>query len=469
MHSFHSTVSRRDFMKTLGLASAGIGATAAISPVFHDMDEVIASPTAGWKRAWFVKEVDEPTLEIDWNQIHRMDRRGQPGRDVMAGRSDGYYSYYLEIEEFVKKEFPDWKGTTLRDRALNEAWYSTWMGTQTVRTPAPTPDQLSGNTSIGPMPKWQGTPEENLRTIRAAFRSFGVSSVTVAPVDEKTRKLFYSYVGKQKVTFEDIDLFESTADRFAIPNNCQWVIHWTNLQDTELTSRMPSHVGRAGFPMAYTHVKRIDLLIEQFLRGLGYQSINAGNYCPSAAFGIMTGVGEHTRMGTTLNSPEYGSHLRGQYRVVTDLPLAITKPIDAGMERFCETCGVCGTQCPFGAIAMGDKSWDNACGQDWASDQSVGGDTCMWNIPGYNGWRLDYRKCMGNCCSCMGACPFGTAGASIIHEVVKGTMSVTPVFNSFFRSMSETFNYGHKEPESWWDLPLEQIPAYGVNPALLVK
>lgn len=58
MHSFHSTVSRRDFMKTLGLASAGIGATAAISPVFHDMDEVIASPTAGWKRAWFVKEVD---------------------------------------------------------------------------------------------------------------------------------------------------------------------------------------------------------------------------------------------------------------------------------------------------------------------------------------------------------------------------------------------------------------------------
>lgn len=40
MHSFHSTVSRRDFMKTLGLAGAGVGAAAATFPVFHDLDEL---------------------------------------------------------------------------------------------------------------------------------------------------------------------------------------------------------------------------------------------------------------------------------------------------------------------------------------------------------------------------------------------------------------------------------------------
>ena len=46
MSKFHSTVTRRDFMKGLGLAGAGIGAAAAASPVFHDLDEVAASNQA---------------------------------------------------------------------------------------------------------------------------------------------------------------------------------------------------------------------------------------------------------------------------------------------------------------------------------------------------------------------------------------------------------------------------------------
>lgn len=42
MNKLHSTVSRRDFMKGLGLAEAGLGAAMAAAPVFHDLDEVIA-------------------------------------------------------------------------------------------------------------------------------------------------------------------------------------------------------------------------------------------------------------------------------------------------------------------------------------------------------------------------------------------------------------------------------------------
>ena len=43
MSTFHSQVSRRDFMKGLGLTGAGLGAAGMINPVFHDLDEVLSS------------------------------------------------------------------------------------------------------------------------------------------------------------------------------------------------------------------------------------------------------------------------------------------------------------------------------------------------------------------------------------------------------------------------------------------
>ena len=43
MSKQHSTVSRRDFMKGLGLAGAGLGAAAAATPVFKDLDQLAAT------------------------------------------------------------------------------------------------------------------------------------------------------------------------------------------------------------------------------------------------------------------------------------------------------------------------------------------------------------------------------------------------------------------------------------------
>ena len=48
-------MSRRDFMKALGLAGAGVGAAAAAAPVFHDLDEVMSSASMQ-KHPWYVKE-----------------------------------------------------------------------------------------------------------------------------------------------------------------------------------------------------------------------------------------------------------------------------------------------------------------------------------------------------------------------------------------------------------------------------
>ena len=74
MSKFHTTVSRRTFMKGLGLAGAGLGAAAATAPVFHDLDEVIAAPQSNFKRPWYIKTgLDNPTSGVDWSAKERYD------------------------------------------------------------------------------------------------------------------------------------------------------------------------------------------------------------------------------------------------------------------------------------------------------------------------------------------------------------------------------------------------------------
>ena len=78
MTTFHSMVSRRAFMKGLGLAGAGLGGASLISPQFHDIDELISSSNALQKRPWYVKERElfNPTEDVDWQMMKRYDRAG---------------------------------------------------------------------------------------------------------------------------------------------------------------------------------------------------------------------------------------------------------------------------------------------------------------------------------------------------------------------------------------------------------
>jgi hypothetical protein len=71
MSKYHSTLSRREFLKALGFGGAGLAAAAVAPPVFHDLDEVISSPQATMKRPSWVKEVDKPTIDIDWGIMNR--------------------------------------------------------------------------------------------------------------------------------------------------------------------------------------------------------------------------------------------------------------------------------------------------------------------------------------------------------------------------------------------------------------
>ena len=170
------------------------------------------------------------------------------------------------------------------------------------------------------------------------------------------------------------------------------------------------------------------------------------------ALGVMAGLGELSRLNKMI-SPEYGP-LQRVFKVITDLPLAPTKPIDAGIMRFCRTCKKCAEMCPARALSMEtEPSWE-----------VVG----PWNNPGHRAYFQDGPRCRTwwsvstvGCATCLAVCPFSRKDKSFIHKVVAPTISITPLLNGFFTRMHTAFGYSTpREPESWWDL---DMPPHGIN------
>jgi len=99
-------------MKTLGLAGAG-----------HDLDEITASPKAEWKRPWWVRSVDTPTVEIDWDQMERFDGRKmqQVSFSKYVGEDENVRLIMSGAERTQQWILENRAGYTLRDRALDLA------------------------------------------------------------------------------------------------------------------------------------------------------------------------------------------------------------------------------------------------------------------------------------------------------------------------------------------------------------
>ncbi len=157
-----------------------------------------------------------------------------------------------------------------------------------------------------------------------------------------------------------------------------------------------------GDPISFQAYNRLALatrVIADYIRRLGYaaasQHISAG-----AAGGyqvlippllLWAGIGEVSRAGIILN-PFLGIGFKAA-AILTDLPLMPDKPIDFGLQDYCQHCKICAEMCPSKAISTGDK--------------------VMYN--GYETWKLDEQRCCsfsllnknGTICeTCVKVCPW---------------------------------------------------------------
>ena len=147
----------------------------------------------------------------------------------------------------------------------------------------------------------------------------------------------------------------------------------------------------------------VSIQLAQYIRALGYsaRAHHLYNYQVLAVpVAVDCGLGELSRAGFLITK-ELGLGLRLGV-VTTDMPLAHDKPVDIGIQSFCESCKVCAENCPIGAIPTGDKVEFN----------------------GLKKWKLDEEKCyrywhaVGTDCGlCMTTCPW-TKPSTRFHKAM---------------------------------------------------
>ncbi len=450
-------------MKVLGfgaLATAGN----SYGTAFRDVDEMMASPIADRNLPFCVKEVDEPTVEIDWEN---MENFANPMLTLFNR------SYWAEGEwekirdkniatttEKVKNNVP---GYSLRDRALGDAncwgWglsdiTPSWTGPEVQsRFEWEHPTMLYTPEDFG-VPKYEGTPEENARMLRVAGRILGAADVGIVQLNEKAKKLLYGGM----VQFEDVEKgYQKPNGVKILPNKDLWVLCSVipqSLWMAQFTDRMSwAQSNTAAYSRANIYSNRIKI----FLRGLGYQYYggSTADVGRAVGFGVLSGMAEYSRIGIMV-SPQYGANIRTVMLTITDLPLAVTRPIDAGITNFCRTCKKCAEMCPSGALSI-------------ETNTSWGGDA-PWQAKGIKGWYPDTRKCFEHvfggdpdCSICQAVCPFSKFDKAVIHDLVRMSISSTPALNRILSKLDDIFGYGTPKAGEVWDIDPKDIPLFGLD------
>lgn len=453
-------LSRRDFFRMAGLSAGAAVAVTVVKPetVQAASTGKISDPAGRQPRPWWVKTVDQPTIEIDWAKMQRYNEKEGTVRASLAK-----YVGQDKVDEWNKISAKNEKdrllnnvdGYTLKDQALSGAHVGvgkSFLGPQKAKTP-----EERG------VPRWTGSPEEGAKILRAALRHMGAATVGFVELNENTKKLIYSNdPDGLPLSFEDVDKPAETKEKRVIPNKAKYVVVYTVQMSEETMRRSPTVTGSQTTSLAYKRGESIQASLQEFLRGLGYMglgesSTNALGIAP--AFGVLAGLGELSRLNRLI-TPEFGPMVR-VFKLLTDLPVAVDKPINAGIMEFCKSCKKCAEACPSEALSFDKEPTWNVRGG--------------WNNSGHKAFFEDATKCReywltkagSNCGICFAVCPFAKKDKAWIHTWIKSGISALPFMDNFYRSMDDAFGYGvKKSSEEWWSLDL---PEYGIDTSTTVK
>ncbi|MCB1339500.1 MAG: reductive dehalogenase [Pseudooceanicola sp.] len=201
---------------------------------------------------------------------------------------------------------------------------------------------------------------------------------------------------------------------------------------------------------AYLRFSLLGGVIARQIRNLGYSAkahtVMDGDVLQPPLL-LLSGLGEVSRIGEVILNPYLGPRLKSGV-VTTDMPLAHDKPIDFGLQAFCEACNKCARECPSGAITAGPKR--------------------MFN--GYEIWKSDSQKCAtyrittqggAMCGRCMKTCPWNLEGIFAEKPFRWAAMNI-PAAAPALAKLDDAVGKGGLNPVKkwWWDIELAEDGAY---------
>ncbi len=349
-----------------------------------------------------LKRVDKPTTRITDN-VKRFDEREHGFGKVMRGELGE--AARREMERFVPK-FP-----------LGAAFFQTMtpliqaVDGEVARTRAPLPDD----------------PAELSRHIKKLGYFLRSDIVGIC---ELPRYAVYSH----DATGKEVNLDHKYAIIVVIDQNYETMLGSTG---DDWISGSQSFIG-------YSNTALISCVMADYIRRLGYRARahHALNYqvvVPPLL--LLAGIGEMSRAGIVLN-PFLGTRFKAAV-VTTDLPLEPDKPIDFGLQEFCEKCLKCAVECHANAIPRGDKE--------------------MYN--GYETWHFDAEKCSkfrttnphGSACGrCIKVCPWNKP-EGWTHDMVRWMVKRIPVLDRLLVKMDDAWGYGKQDKRYKWWYDLEEV------------
>ena len=202
---------------------------------------------------------------------------------------------------------------------------------------------------------------------------------------------------------------------------------------------------------AYLRFSLLGGVIAKQIRNLGYSAkshtVLDGEVLQPPLL-LLSGLGEVSRIGEVILHPLLGPRLKSGV-VTTDMPLAHDKPIDFGLQKFCESCNKCARECPSGAITAGPK--------------------LMFN--GYEIWKSDSQKCTtyrvtnpggAMCGRCMKTCPWNLEGL-FADKPFRWAAMKFPAAAPWLAKLDDAVGNGslNDNQKWWWDIEINEDGGYG--------
>jgi ferredoxin len=324
---------------------------------------------------WTLKRVNKPTTAIEESQISRWDER--EGGFHRAGRGDFGSTIQREYRRFVIKH-------PLSGALMNMA--KTLAGL------------VDGPMGLKPAPHTEN-PTIMAQHIKETAYFLRADMVGICELPE------YAVFSHNRWTGKPNDLAHSHAIAILID------------QDWRTSAAFTGHdwISNSMSFMSYSTSGFIACIMADYIRRLGYtaRAHHAMNYqvvVPPIL--LLAGLGEMCRIGDIVLNPFLGPRFKAAV-VTTDLPLSVDKPIDFGLQDFCDKCAKCARECPSQAISYGEK--------------------VMYN--GYERWSADSEQCtkmrVGNqhgsgCGMCLKVCPWSKPYTPF-HRMINWTMRHVPL------------------------------------------